>query len=186
MQDPREIEAFYGKPDPWGYQTNPEDENRKRIIMELLREQLKMLGKERYDQALDIGAGEAWITKDLPAKRLYGYELSDNAAMRFPKNVLRVQDQDLIREDVKFDLVIATGVLYGHYDWPRFVEMIRRHATGTVLLCNILDWRVPAALTTMVGAGDFVLVHGGEFKYREYTEEILIYETAAQHRGEAE
>lgn len=33
---PQELEAVYDKPDPWGYQTNPADIERKRFILDVV------------------------------------------------------------------------------------------------------------------------------------------------------
>ena len=88
MQSKDEIEKEYQTPDPWGFQTHPDDAARKQIILNALT--LGANKPMRFKRALDIGAGEGWITKDLPADEIFGFEISDTAASRFPANVKRV------------------------------------------------------------------------------------------------
>jgi hypothetical protein len=131
MQPFHEIEKSYETPDPWGVQKNPEDKKRKRYILHML----DLFGP--YERVLDIACGEAWITKDIEANDLWGYELSNNAAQRFPDSVRRA-----VFPDGKYDLVIACGCLYKHYNWPFFLKIIEEHASRYVLTCNIKDWEV--------------------------------------------
>src|SRR5690606_19701810 len=83
MQTKESLENWYKFLDPWNYQNTPDDLKRKEIILKHI---------EPCDTILDIGAGEGWITKDLPANEIYAIELSDIAASRFPKNVIRVSE----------------------------------------------------------------------------------------------
>lgn len=149
------LEKQYETPDPWGFQTNPEDAKRKEKILSILT--------KRYKRAIDIGCGEGWITKDLPADEIFGYELSDTASSRLPENVKRAK-----RFTGKYDLVIATGVIYPFYNGDKLLEKIKEISSGDVLLCNITDWEIP---------NDYPIVE--EFKYREYVERIRF---GSQHR----
>lgn len=158
MEQKSELEKWYSKKDPWEYEKTVDDVLRKDIILS------KITGK--YLRALDIGCGEGWITKDLPAKEIYGIELSDNAAKRFPKNVKRI-----IKPEGKYDLIIATGVLYQHYDHQTFIQWIKDHASGLVLLCNIKEWEVPLDLPNEQ--------ENVEFPYREFTQKLRIYDFTA-------
>lgn len=137
MQSKEEIEKHYENPDPWGYQKSPEDEKRKRYILHMLKLFTPKGGK--FESALDIGCGEGWITKDLPAKRIAGFEISDSASARFPKKVERFVPG---ASEEKFDLVVATGVLYGHYDFRLFLDLIKKHAGRYILLSNVAAWEV--------------------------------------------
>ena len=164
MSDRRKekLENFYQKADPWGYETNTHDQNRKEII---LRELKKYTSAQEFFSALDIGAGEGWITKDLPAHKIYGYEVSDVAASRFANNVKRLRDEDL--EGKKFDLIIATGVFYKQYDYKKMLDMIMKYANGVVLTCNIKDWEM----------NDLPFkVKEFDFPYRQYVEHLAIYD----------
>jgi hypothetical protein len=163
MQDPKEIEDSYKTVDPWCYQNNEDDKFRKEKI---IRACFHYLEKDSicYKRALDIGAGEGWITKDLPALEIHGYEISDTAASRFPSNVKRV-----LEPEGKYDLIIATGVMYGHYDFERFIKYIKDHACGMVVLCNIRDWEVPQ----LSELGEPIYTQ--EFPYHEYMQRARIY-----------
>lgn len=124
--------------------------------------------KKKYKRALDIGAGEGFITKDLPAKEIYAYEISDNASERLPKNVKRI-----LKPDGKYDLIIATGVLYPQYNAKEILDIIKTHASGTILLSNIADWEVK----DVEELGVPLLVE--EYPYREYTQRLRIYEVGS-------
>jgi len=157
MQSKEEIENESEIEDHWGYQTNEWDTLRKNKI-------LSKLTKE-YKRALDIGCHEGFITRDLPAEIKEGYELSDNAAKRLPSTVLRVTEPS-----GDYDLVIATGIMYRHYDFRKFLDIIKKHAKGTVLLSNIKDWEVPE----VAELGKPIYVE--EYPYRQYTQIMRIYE----------
>ena len=158
------LEWKYETEDPWGYKTNPDDLCRKERILYYA----DMLGP--FDAVLDIGAGEGWITTDLPAKNIYGYEISDNAAARFPGNVERYLETDGL---LKCDLVIATGVLYRYYDWENLIELMGLSATRIIITCHI-------------SKAEITLDHFAIFQryfevfpYRGKTETLRVYNVAA-------
>jgi hypothetical protein len=155
MQSKEELEAWYKSEDPWSYRTNPDDQGRKERILHAL--------PGRYKRALDIGAGEGWITQDLSADEIHGLEISDEAASRFPKNVKRVSVPV-----GKYDLVLATGVLYRQYDNQQVLNWISKHASKIILVAGIKDW-----LVDLSSLGEPVYVK--EFSYREYTQEVRVY-----------
>lgn len=163
-------EKRYQTPDPWGYQTNPDDIKRKEIILKCLTDLDKC-----FHRALDIGAGEGWITKDLPAWEIFGLEESDTAAARFPQNVIRVE-----KPQGMYDLIIATGVLYGHYDWRRLLNYIMCHASGIVLTCHLEKVEVPevARIPNQI--------YETKFSYRGEVEKLRIYDFTTQHREKIE
>lgn len=156
-QSKQDLEIWWKKEDAWGYQTNNQDKIRKEKILNHL--------KKRYKRALDIGAGEGFITKDLPAEEIFAYEISDNASSRLPENVKRIKEIE-----GKYDLIIATGVLYQQYDWRSMLDIIKNHASGTILLSNIASWEVKE----VEELGKPVLIE--EYPYREYTQRLRIYE----------
>lgn len=173
MQSKAEIEKSYETPDPWGYKTNPNDEARKTRILGALYKELKRTHLPPWSLALDIGAGEGWVTRDLPALQVDGYEISDFAASRFPENVRRVS----FAVAHPYDLVTAMGVMYGHYDWRSFLDkLLEFRSSATLLLCNIAEWERPEIAE--LGEPSYV----EEFKYREYVERLRIYVPPAQHR----
>lgn len=150
-----QLEKWHETPDAWGYKTNADDEKRKQIILEHLKP---------AKRALDIGAGEGWITKDLPAENIEAIELSDNAASRFPENIKRITEPE-----GDYDLITACGVMYTEYDNDLFHKWILDHASGQVLTCNIKGLEInhlPDPIFEM------------EFPYREYIEVLRIYDFA--------
>lgn len=156
MQSKEEIEKEAEIEDHWGYETNEWDTFRKNKILSLLKE---------YNRALDIGAHEGFITRDLPAKEIHAYELSDNAAKRLPEGILRVTEPT-----GEYDLIVATGIMYQHYDFRKFLDIIKKHAKGTVLLSNIKDWEVKEV--EELGTP----IYTEEYPYRQYTQKLRIYE----------
>jgi CO dehydrogenase/acetyl-CoA synthase epsilon subunit len=153
-----EIEEWYKQADPWNYLCNPDDLTRKEKIIAKLSEY------PTFQRALDIGGGEGWISKDLPAKSIEVYEVSENARKRLPEGILGVTEAT-----GNYDLVVATGVLYQHYHFEQMLEIIKKHATKVILIAGIKDWLVD---TTQLGS----LVYEEEFPYREYTQVIKIYD----------
>ncbi len=182
MQPISEIERDYEKEDPWGYQANDQDMFRKQRVLSTLDRFLpSYLGiKDAYtafEKALDIGAGEGWITQDLPARVKHGFEVSNNAAERFPKSVERVT-----APGDKYDLVTATGIMYPHYNWPLFLALIERCSKpGTILLtCNIKNWEIPHLQDPSEKyAGSSFLkgkqIYQEEFDYREYVQKLRVF-----------
>lgn len=145
------------KKDPWEYQTNSDDLIRKNKILE------KLNGRT-YQRALDIGGGEGWISKDLPAQSIEVYEISENAKKRLPEGVLGVTEPT-----GTYDLIIATGVMYHHYSYQEFIDIIKKHSSGNVLLCNISTWEVDEV--SQLGESTVE-----EFPYREFTQRLRFYE----------
>lgn len=157
MQTKEELEKWHRKKDAWGYETNQFDLERKKIILSLLG---------NYDKALDIGAGEGWITKDLPVKEIHAIEISDNASSRFPNNIKRV-----FKPEGKYDLVITTGTLYEQYDCEQILNWIKDSSIGNVLIAGIKDWLIELPKPDIYK----------EFKYRNYTQSVYFYETCPQY-----
>jgi hypothetical protein len=170
MQPKEEIEASYSTPDPWGYQVNPDDHLRKQIILGVLNAHQYKFGP--FERALDIGAGEAWITKDLPAETRHGFELSAQARSRMPDDVVPVNSAY-----GSYDLVVATGVMYTHYDCAEFFKLIREHASKVILTCNIQSWEHQMLKDQ---SGDLSFLNGKEifkaqFPYREYVQQLRVF-----------
>ena len=137
MQSFASIQAEYQRLDPWGYKSNPDDQKRKRYIMAALM--MATQGRP-YEYALDIGCGEGFITRDLPARYIYGYDCSKTAMSRLPEHVRQIDNGMLTG---KYDLVITTGTLYHHYMAVDIIETIRKHASGIVLTSHIRHWELP-------------------------------------------
>ena len=155
IQTKEELENWYNNPDPWLYEATPDDKKRKDLILSLL---------DHYDTALDIGCGEGFITKDIPANKIYGLELSDNASSRLPNNVNR-----LLKPEGKYDLVMTTGTLYKQYNHEQIKNWINESAKKYVLVGGIKDWIIWS---------DFgKIIKEIEFNYREYKQIVRLYET---------
>ncbi len=167
MQDKEALEDWYSQGhDPWAYRSNADDIKRKSYILSSLS-----IGR-MFKSALDLGCGEAWVTRDLPAEKIYGYELSDIAASRFPSNVERVSDDDI--RGGRFDLVVATGILYDHYNLDRFIEIINKCACGVILTCNIKNWEKGIDRINAQQVSEL------EFPYRDhYTQKLRVFHVFA-------
>ena len=63
MQTKQELENWYEQEDPWDYTITEDDIYRTHFYLTVLEDL-----DGTYERALDIGAGEGFITKDLPAK----------------------------------------------------------------------------------------------------------------------
>jgi hypothetical protein len=156
MQTKKELEDWYAAEDPWNYKTNMDDQIRKEII-------LSFFEKIIYNKALDIGAGEGFITKDLPAKIIHGIEISDLAASRFDKKIKRIFEPEEL-----YDLVITTGTLYSQYDYKKITETIKKYSCKHILISGIKDWLI------LDNFGK--IIKEKEYKYREYTQRTILYE----------
>lgn len=163
-QTKEHLDAWWSTPDAWGYKTNPHDAKRKEMILRALQMALDSEIKDVFDKALDIGAGEGFVTKDLPAKTIHAIELSTNAARRFPKKIKRVN-----APEGKYDLIIATGVLYDHYDWETFRNWIDMHASQYVLVSHYDKVGKPHDRWKKT------LITMADFPYRDGTQYLRLY-----------
>lgn len=173
--DKKEMERTYNKPDPFGYRQHPDDKFRKDKILSLLKK-FKVDGP--YDRALDIGAGEGWITQDLPALEIHAYEFSEQARKRIPKPV-----QVVDKPHGKYDLIVATGILYGHYDHKSSLKLIEDHASNILITSHVKHWEKstegecleladPEYILRVFG---MVQMHYEEFPYRVYTQRLRVF-----------
>ncbi len=171
-QSKQDLERWYEtKPDPWDYKRHEDDLERKcKILAKIVRIE------PGFRRLLDLGAGEGWITKDIPAEYRYGYELSDTAAARFPENVKRVK-----KPEGWYDLVVATGVLYPQYDWQTMVSLMQIHARRIIVTCNIKSWEVPQAIAQIPGQQ----IDEQEFHYRDFVQKLRVFDVSvASYRAE--
>lgn len=115
IQEKEELDFFYEQNDPWEYEKNSEDLKRKEILLSEIYE-------NQYENVLDIGCGQGFVTNDLPGKNIYGIDISDQA-IEYAKHVCEkkiIFKQGSIYEvdklfNIQFDLIIITGVLYPQY-----------------------------------------------------------------------
>lgn len=164
MQPISEIEKSYENPDPWGYKTNPDDIYRRRVIRFAAMMHISH-DKAFFERALDIGAGEGWITEYLPAFERHGFEVSEQAASRFPEGVVRAKPPT-----GKYDLVVGTGIWYRHYDLALFMNLIKEHASDKVLICGVRDWFDSSI--NHIGKELF----RGEFNYYAGTQQLRVFQ----------
>jgi hypothetical protein len=158
MQTKDELESWYGSPDPWGYKSNPEDHKR-------LKEILSILKPNSYDKALDIGCGEGFVSKHLPARLIHGIEISDTAKSRLPGNVVPVKEPN-----GKYDLVVCTGVIYKQYNYEAVINTILSCATQHILIGGISDWLIKGVFDSQCS-----LVKTTDFPYREFIQTLTLY-----------
>ena len=163
MLDKNWFENWYQKEDPWQYKVTPDDAFRKNKIINVLKE----FGP--FNRALDIGAGEGYVTESIPAERIHAIEISDLAASRFPANVTRV-----LEPDSKYDLVMTNGTLYSDYDHAYIANTIKSCAVKYVLVAGVKSWLIDYNFGR--------IVHDEDFQYREYTQRLIVYEVGSQHR----
>jgi len=133
MKDP------YEKTDPFEFNSNPDDAIRRDKI-------IASFGGKRFKRALDIGCGEGFISRHLPADEIYGYDPSEIALSRLPDNVKPLK-RDEINGD--YDLVIVAGLLNSSGDCndvEDVVRIINKHASGTILLCHRKELEITEAV----------------------------------------
>lgn len=153
------LEDWYSKPDQWNYFSNEDDAKRKEKI-------LSVLGKTKYKKGLDVGCGEGFIAQSLPCKEIFGYELSDNACLRWDKKIKRVE---VVSE--KYDLVVSTGTLYNEYEHESIAETIRSSASKHILIAGIKELILPYEFGKLISET--------EFEYRGFTQIVKLYEVAS-------
>ena len=163
MQSKQELEDWYSEPDRWGYFSNPEDAERLSKVMFMLG-----WGKRFYDRAIDIGCGEGFITKHLPAGIIHGIDLSNNALNRLPPNV-----QPVAEPQGKYDLVVSTGTLYQQYDHEAMYQQIMSCASQYILIGGISEWLIDKNFGRQIQT----II----FRYREFNQKMTLYhvETSA-------
>lgn len=115
IEEKQDLEKSYSTRDPWGYESNPEDQRRRSIL-------LSEIPGRAYRNVLDIGCGHGFITKALPGERITGVDISANALAHAKENAS--EKFTFIESDLfnlpnavsgEFDLIVVTGVLYPQY-----------------------------------------------------------------------
>lgn len=172
MQDINEINRWYSTPDPWEYEKNEDDLRRRDYL-------LKFLKDKKYNNVLDIGCGNGFITDSLPGLNITGVDLSDKAieianSRNEKKNIKYLCKSvfNISELNSKFDLIIITGVLYEHYlgNSRSFIYSIINDLlidNGTLISVHIDNWykfRFP-----------FLLTNEFFYDYRELIHRLEIY-----------
>lgn len=172
LQAHDELEAWHRADDPWGFETHPDDARRKAVL-------LAELPRRPYENVLDIGCGQGFVTRDLPGRRILGVDVSAEAVARARRHCserLRFETASLFDLEpsigAPFDLVVVTGVLY-----PQYI------GKATTLVYDIVD-RLLADDGILVSVHidawlearfPYLMVDQHLYPYREYTHRLEVY-----------
>ncbi|NIP29571.1 MAG: methyltransferase domain-containing protein [Candidatus Dadabacteria bacterium] len=173
IQSKDELDSWYSQPDPWGYETNPEDLNRCAML-------LSVLPQKRFSRILDIGCGNGFVTQRLPGDTIIGVDISENAVKYAQaRNLPNVDFQRLSIFDLPekgwyqyFDLIVISGVLYpqyigkGHLLVYTIIDDLLKQG-GHLACAHILEWyncRFP-----------YITLTREYYSYREFSHILEIY-----------
>jgi len=177
MQTVAELDEFYHRADPWDYENNPDDRERKRKL-------LSLLPSGELNRTLDIGCGDGFITFDLPGKSVVGVDLSTRA-IEFAKQRASVREDgdrfeyyamslfNLSKKDLgSFNLIVITGVLYKQYigSSSALVNLIiddLLEPGGYLVSCHINEW--------LMSSFPYNRVDASLYNYRGYTHKLEVY-----------
>lgn len=106
--------------DPWEYFKTEDDWKRKAIILSVVA---LFANPDKVHRVLDIGAGNGFISNDIPG--VEQIEIDKPMAKNLKNRVKEPRG--------KYDIVLATGVLYGQYDYQQMRGWIEKHASNIVL-----------------------------------------------------
>ncbi len=115
MRTPKEWDAFYRTPNPWGSSGGPEDLARSESLLDRLKD-------AHFEHAIDFGCGEGRLTNELSqvASHVIGYDISATAVARarerFPH--IEFQQGDLL------DVLQLPQVMSEPYDFVCVAEML--------------------------------------------------------------
>lgn len=167
------LEQLYSKKDPFEYETTADDNVRKIKLSEALSNCF-------FRKALDIGCGDGFITRDLPAREIVAFDLSENAIEQARERQLRnvffeahnIFDFPFKSQKERFDLLIVTGLLYPKWIGNRMDEingMLDHWAQedATIVSCHIEDWG-PEDL-------EFRKISETTYPYREFQHKLQVY-----------
>ncbi len=173
IQPKEDLEDWYsGGADPWKYYNSPDDAIRKARI-------LSAVPPREYENVMDMGCGNGFLTKDLPGKNVVGVDISEKAVAwaneHTPPHIHFVSGSIFDLPDLglpQMDLVVITGVLYPQYiaSSHRLVYVLIDQILkpGGILLCShIYEWyksRFP-----------YLTISREYFPYREYSQVLEVY-----------
>lgn len=171
MTSKRAMNDKYANPDPFGVMTNPDDKIRKDAILSVCQSHIDLKRDGRkFKRALDIGCGEGFITKDLPADEIVAYDISDVALSRLEGENIIVTDSPA-RIDGEFDLILLAGVLVREYEFQHMLDIVERHATELVVTCQTDVTEVSDVRMLTGKQGDIT-----EFSYLENKQRLRIFD----------
>ena len=172
LMNKQEMNSKYKKPDPFGVLTSKADGERKAHILAAMHDWVtEKRGGKLFKRALDIGCGEGWITKDIPAEEIVGFDISDLALSRCPEGIITVDEMSKI--EGKFDCILAAGVLVREYDFVQFLGLINTLATDFVLTCQT-DFTEVSEVATIKGEP----IHSDSFPYGKHKQTLRVFSFA--------
>ena len=172
IQSKEELEDWYSGADPWGYFNNSQDAIRKARI-------LSAIPQFNYENVLDIGCGNGFLTNELPGKQVIGLEISEKAVQwaneHAAPNARYIAGSLFDLPDLQLppmDLIVITGVLYPQYigNSHRLVYILIDNLIkpGGILLCShIYEWykiRFP-----------YLTISREYFAYRDHSQVLEVY-----------
>lgn len=180
VQTKKELEKFYTKEDPWGYETNEEDQNRLAALKSVLD---RISTEQEINTILDIGCGHGFVTRELTGRTVIGVDLSEKAIKHAIKNNKK-NTHSYMNKDMygltldslavkdPFDMIIITGVVYPQYigksDKSLYCILDPLLKTGGVLVSvQVGEWynsRFP-----------YTLLHTTSYPYRHYEHILEVY-----------
>ncbi len=172
LQPINELENWYKQDDPWKYENNSDDLNRKNIL-------LSEIPVKDYRNVLDIGCGQGFITRDLPGKNILGVDISLEAINK--ARLYQSQRINFLHSSIfelqnkltdKYDLIIITGVLYPQYignSYNLIYTVLDKllDKSGVLVSVHIEDWyklRFP-----------YLMLKEYFYKYRDFTHRLEVY-----------
>jgi 2-polyprenyl-3-methyl-5-hydroxy-6-metoxy-1,4-benzoquinol methylase len=171
LQKIDDLEQWNDNEDPWGYNNNFHDDLRKITLLD-------QIPKRDYENVLDIGCGQGFITNNLPGKNVYGVDISETAIKFARKSNTKVDysvgsifEIDKLVE-IKFDLIIITGVLYPQYIGNSssliylLIDKILR-PNGILISVHINEW--------YSSQFPYLKINQLYYDYREFTHNLEIY-----------
>ncbi|MBK6685373.1 MAG: methyltransferase domain-containing protein [Deltaproteobacteria bacterium] len=178
VQSRAELDQFWQREDPWGYQAHPHDRIR-------VGELLAALPRRPYGHTVDLGCGDGFVTFELPGERVTGIDLSKEAIGWAEKRAATRVDRERFHFKAASifdvpqlglppaDLIVITGVLYPQYIGGAFAAidagLSALLAPGGILVSvHISDWyRSSFSLSRLV-------MH--RYPYREYEHLLEVYQ----------
>ena len=172
MVDVKTFDEFHLTDDPWDYEKNKDDIQRRNILLEKLE-------NYTFINALDIGCGQGFITRYIPSRNITGVDISNNAVKHAKRknqnkniNFKKSSIFDLSTHSFKYDLIIINGLLYKSYvgNSKNLIYLIidkLLESNGILISCHIIDWsRI---------VFPYFLIDEEIYQYRQFYHHLQVY-----------